>query len=54
MMKSQRDTKKIKGANLVKKVADYMLYADANSTTCMLMHQPKAPGRLDEFKVRIK
>lgn len=33
----------------VKAVAEKTLTADANSTTCILLHQPKAPESLKKF-----
>lgn len=35
--------------NVVKKVAEKSLVRDANSTTCMAIHQPKAPKSLKKF-----
>lgn len=35
--------------NAVKKVAEKALVRDANSTTCIAIHQPKAPKALKKF-----
>lgn len=37
-------------ANLAKKVVDFMLKKDANSASCVIYHQPKAPETLARFK----
>lgn len=34
----------------LKKVIEKTLVADANSTSCAIIYQPKAPAKLDDFK----
>lgn len=36
----------------IKRIADNYLFADANSATCLFLHQPKAPKELKEFRNR--
>lgn len=44
-MKSQRKTY----SKFIKKVVENSLKRDANSTSCMILHQPKAPAALKKF-----
>ena len=34
----------------LKQVVEKSLTADANSTSCVFVYQPKAPAKLDKFK----
>lgn len=43
-----KDCKNI-AQKLMKKVVDHTLSNDANSTTCIVVHQPKAPASLKKF-----
>lgn len=38
-----------KAIRLVKSVAEKSIKMDANSTTCMIFYQPKAPAALKKF-----
>ena len=35
---------------VLKKVIEKTLTADANSTSCAIIYQPKAPAKLEDFK----
>lgn len=37
-------------ANVTKQILDRTLRVEANSTACIVMHQPKAPEQLSRFK----
>ena len=45
MVKKEKITAKV-----LKKVVEKSLVADANSTSCVFVYQPKAPAKLDKFK----
>lgn len=45
-MKSQKKNY----SNVIKGIARRTLSVDANSTTCMILYQPKAPNELKKFK----
>ncbi len=51
MNNSKKNAKELSG-KIIKKLADGYLHADANSATCMIFYQPKAPKELNKFKVR--
>lgn len=36
-------------ANTIKRAIDKSIIFDANSTSCMIYHQPKAPAALKKF-----
>lgn len=36
-------------SSILKHIVDRTLRIDANSTTCMIYHQPKAPSELKKF-----
>lgn len=44
-----KEVKKM-AAKLAKATADKALRRDANSTTCSIIYQPKAPAALNRFK----
>lgn len=35
---------------ILKKVVNKSLVADANATSCLVIHQPKPPEKLDRYK----
>ncbi|MBU5416400.1 cyclic lactone autoinducer peptide [Anaerobutyricum soehngenii] len=37
-------------AKTVKNALDVVLRTEANSTSCLIMHEPKAPKELSKFK----
>lgn len=39
-----------KVANVITKVFDRMLKVEANSTSCSMVYQPKAPKSLERFR----
>ena len=41
---------KNKPAKLMAKALNGVLFAEANSTSCFIVYQPKAPKRLERFK----
>lgn len=49
-MKGKKLSKAAAGA--VVNVLNVMLRADANSTSCLLVYQPKAPKELERFRTK--
>ncbi len=47
-MKEKNISKKT--AHMITKVLDKMLRVEANSTSCIVIHQPKAPESLERFR----
>lgn len=44
-----KKTKSI-ATKILKKVVDKSLIADANATSCLVIHQPKPPAKLERYK----
>ena len=51
-MKSNKKRISVACGEKIKRIADNYLYLDANSATCLVLHQPKAPKELKEFRMR--
>lgn len=51
-MKNKKKTISVICGEKIKRIADNYLFADANSATCLVLHQPKAPKELREFRIR--
>ena len=45
-----RNTSSVKLSNIFAKALEKTLKVEANSTSCVIIYEPKAPKKLDKFK----